>query len=181
MMGTARLYDAEAGKELQSFIKEPARIGSIDLSEDGERALIIYPLDFKRGPGKVFVWDTTTGKELASLVGEPKLRIISARFFPDSRRVLVSKVGHVPGRGGLWLWDPEKGTVQPYLTSGQAGFFDSMGAEMTKVEVIALKRNGAEWKMVLPEVVRIMAETFGRAGQNTQKSGPDTDRADPDE
>ena len=53
-------------------------------------------------------------------------------------------------------------------------------AEMTKVEVIALKRSGTEWKMMLPDVVRIMAETFGRTGQNTQKSGPVKDRADPD-
>src|SRR5262249_18228184 len=53
-------------------------------------------------------------------------------------------------------------------------------AEMTKVEVIALKRRGTEWKMMLPDVVRIMAETFGRNGRNTQKSGPVKDRADPD-
>jgi len=56
----------------------------------------------------------------------------------------------------------------------------SDGAEMTKVEVIALKRSGTEWKMMLPDVVRIMAETFTRTGQNTQKSGPVKDRADPD-
>jgi hypothetical protein len=53
-------------------------------------------------------------------------------------------------------------------------------AEMTKVEVITLKRRDAEWKMLLPEVVRIMAETFGRNGHDTQQSGPVTDRADPD-
>jgi hypothetical protein len=53
-------------------------------------------------------------------------------------------------------------------------------AEITKVEVVALKRSGTEWKMMLPDVVRIMAEMFTRTGQNTQKSGPVKDRADPD-
>jgi hypothetical protein len=51
---------------------------------------------------------------------------------------------------------------------------------MTKVEVIALKRTGTEWKLMLPDVVRIMAETFARTGQNTQQSGPVKDRADPE-
>ena len=53
-------------------------------------------------------------------------------------------------------------------------------AEMTKVEVMALKRSGTEWKVMLPDVVRIMAETFTRTGQNTQKAGPVKNRADPD-
>jgi hypothetical protein len=54
------------------------------------------------------------------------------------------------------------------------------GAVMTQVEVIALKRSGTEWKMMLPNSVRIMAETFRRTGQDVQKSGPVTDRPDPD-
>jgi hypothetical protein len=52
--------------------------------------------------------------------------------------------------------------------------------EITRVELITLKRSDKEWRMMLPDVVRIMAETFKRTGQNTQKSGPVKDRADPD-
>jgi hypothetical protein len=52
--------------------------------------------------------------------------------------------------------------------------------ETTRVELITLKRSDKEWRMLLPDVVRIMAETFKRTGQNTQKSGPVKDRADPD-
>jgi hypothetical protein len=52
--------------------------------------------------------------------------------------------------------------------------------EVTKVDVIALKRSGTEWKLMLPDVVRTMAETLGRTAQDTQKSGPVRDRADPD-
>jgi hypothetical protein len=54
------------------------------------------------------------------------------------------------------------------------------GAVMTRVEVIALKRSGTEWKMMLTDSIRILAETFTRTGQDTQKSGPVKDRAEPD-
>ena len=54
------------------------------------------------------------------------------------------------------------------------------GTEMTKVEVIALKRSGTEWKVMLPDVIRIMAETFGRTEQNIQKSGPVKHTVNPD-
>jgi hypothetical protein len=54
------------------------------------------------------------------------------------------------------------------------------GAAMTQVEVVGLKRSGTEWKMMLPDSVRIMAETFRRTGWDTEKSGPVTDRAVPE-
>ncbi|HEV3145001.1 MAG TPA: hypothetical protein VGZ47_14010 [Gemmataceae bacterium] len=53
-------------------------------------------------------------------------------------------------------------------------------ADMTKVEVIALKRSGAEWKIMLPDVVRTMADTIRRTGQDVQKSGPVQDLPKPD-
>jgi hypothetical protein len=52
--------------------------------------------------------------------------------------------------------------------------------EVTKVDVITMKRSGAEWKMMLPDVVRTMAETLGRTAQDIQKSGAVRDRANPD-
>ena len=51
-----------------------------------------------------------------------------------------------------------EGDNQAYVVVRTRWKFD--GAETTKVEVIALKRSGTEWKMMLPDVVRIMAETF---------------------
>jgi hypothetical protein len=54
------------------------------------------------------------------------------------------------------------------------------GGELTRVEVVELRRSDTDWKLMLPDVVRIMAETFGRTGRNTQRSGPVKDRPDPD-
>ena len=53
--------------------------------------------------------------------------------------------------------------------------------KVTKVEVITLKRSGAEWKMMLPEVIQVMAETFTRTlNPGTVQSGPITDRPEAD-
>ncbi len=53
-------------------------------------------------------------------------------------------------------------------------------SDVTRVEVVTLKRTGAGWKLLLPDVVRVMAETYRRAALATQKAGPVKDRADPD-
>lgn len=51
--------------------------------------------------------------------------------------------------------------------------------DLTKVEVVELRRSGAAWKMMLPDVVRIMAESFDWR-QKVGRAGPVTDHADPD-
>jgi uncharacterized protein (TIGR03067 family) len=53
--------------------------------------------------------------------------------------------------------------------------------EVSKVEVISLKRSGTEWKTLLPEVVQVMAEMFKRTQQpEPLKSGPVTKTANPE-
>jgi hypothetical protein len=54
------------------------------------------------------------------------------------------------------------------------------GVQMNRVEVVALKRNGTGWKLLLPDSVRILAETFKRTRPDVERSGPVKDRADPD-
>jgi hypothetical protein len=71
-----------------------------------------------------------------------------------------------------------EGDDQAYVVIRTLRKFD--GAVMTRVEVVALKRSGTEWKMMPPDSIRILAETFRRIGQDTQKPGPVEDRADPD-
>jgi hypothetical protein len=50
--------------------------------------------------------------------------------------------------------------------------------ELTKVELITLKRSGPEWRLLLPDAVRGLAEHFRRSG--TPTTGPATDSPDPD-
>ena len=49
------------------------------------------------------------------------------------------------------------------------------------VDVVTVKRIGTEWKMMLPEVIQVMAQTFTRTlEQGPLKSGPVTDTIKPD-
>jgi hypothetical protein len=54
------------------------------------------------------------------------------------------------------------------------------GAEMTRVEVVALKRSGTEWRAELPDVVRTLAETLRRSSQNVGKADRVDDVIDAD-
>jgi hypothetical protein len=106
-------------------------------------------------------------------------------FFVSSMKGMASQLHREGVPGALNVADVIKiiGTVhegdnQAYVVVRTRRKFD--GAEMTKVEVIALKRSGTEWKMMLPDSIRIMAETFRRTGQDAQKAGPVKDRVDPD-
>jgi hypothetical protein len=52
--------------------------------------------------------------------------------------------------------------------------------EVNKLDVVTVKRSDTRWKIVLPEGVRVMAETFRHSlGPATLKSGSDTVPADP--
>ena len=53
-------------------------------------------------------------------------------------------------------------------------------AEMVQVEVVSLKRSGTEWKVLLPDSIRILAETFSRLGGNVERAGPVKERVLPD-
>lgn len=53
------------------------------------------------------------------------------------------------------------------------------GSELTQMEVITLKRSGGEWKIMLPDTVRILADSLQRSGTNVEKSGPVQDTPKP--
>src|SRR5262249_39690734 len=103
-------------------------------------------------------------------------------FFASSMKGMASQLRRegLPSTAGVVkiIGTVREGDDQAYVVVRTRRKFD--GAEMTQVEVVAWKRSGTEWKMMLPDSVRIMAETFRRTGQDAQKSGSVTDRADPD-
>jgi hypothetical protein len=52
--------------------------------------------------------------------------------------------------------------------------------DVNRIEVVTVKRSDSEWRIVLPEAVRVMAEAFRRGLQpGPLKSGSDTVPADP--
>jgi WD40 repeat protein len=93
---TAKLWDAETGKEIRSFAGHSEYVESVAFSPDGRR-LLTGSMD------RAKLWDAETGKEIRSFAGRPA-GLTSVAFSPDGHRVLT----------GSWdntakLWDAETG------------------------------------------------------------------------
>lgn len=103
-------------------------------------------------------------------------------FFVPSMKGMASQIpslaANPPDADGKIIGTVHEGDDRAYVVVRTR--LKGAHGEQTKVEVVSLKRSGAEWKLLLPDVVRIMAETFRRTRPDAQQSGPATDRADPD-
>ena len=89
-----------------------------ELSPDGTRFLVAFPLADNRGEGQAVVWDVASGERLAVPVGAD---LRAARFLPDGGLAVVSGEG-----GRLWaaVWDlagrRRRGVPTPGPTQGGA-------------------------------------------------------------
>jgi WD40 repeat protein len=110
---TARLWDLTTGAVLQAFNRHADHVRVVRLSADGKRALSL-DCPWGKGPGAAYLWDTATGEVLASVPGKEKSAVHGALFYPDDRRVLLSR-GTFGQKPDLTLWDPVTGQERPYL------------------------------------------------------------------
>src|SRR5262249_39299913 len=109
---TARLWDAQTGKENASLKGHTGPVMSVSFSGDGTRVLT-GSMD-----GTARVWDAQTGQEKVVFKGHTG-GIVSVCFSPDGKRVLTGS-GHLfkarqligGGDGTARLWDAETGKEQ---------------------------------------------------------------------
>ena len=94
---TARLFDAQSGKQLQAFSGHTAGINDIAFSADGKWVLTAS------WDKTVRLWDTGTGRELRKFVGHTN-SVITADFSQDGKRILTGSEDKT-----LRLWDIENG------------------------------------------------------------------------
>jgi WD40 repeat protein len=112
----ARLWDLDTGTQLLSFDRHTERVTSVALSPDGSQAVSCH-CEYPNGPGKAWLWDTATGREVAELAGDPTSAVYRALFYPDGKRVLVARGRGFQQRGSLWLWDPDGRDLRQLLTA----------------------------------------------------------------
>jgi WD40 repeat protein len=93
LASTATLWNAETGKNLQSFQGHTGIVHSVALTRDGRRA-VTGSMD-----GTTRLWDKVTGKELAALIsiddGKDWLVVTPSGFFdssPNATKVLSYRV-----------------------------------------------------------------------------------------
>jgi WD40 repeat protein len=102
--GTARLWDAETGRQLQVFTGHAAGIVGVAFSPDGRR--VATASDDR----SVRLWDAETGKELARFDGHTQV-LKTVAFSPDGRRLLscgddnTMRLWDVEGRAELRRFD----------------------------------------------------------------------------
>ena len=94
---TARLWDAETGKELKRFAGSSGSVESVAFSPDGRT--VLTGGDDMMG----HLWDVKTSKELRRLTGHSE-SVSSVAFSPDGRRMLTGSED-----GTTKLWDASSG------------------------------------------------------------------------
>jgi WD40 repeat protein len=100
--------------------RTPPGIQALAVSPDGKAVATVYHSsladDLRSGTAKV--WDTATGKEIASL-RVPNRLIHGLAFAPDGK-TLATGVGYYDTPGAVWLWDVPTGKLRTAL-DGHAG------------------------------------------------------------
>jgi WD40 repeat protein len=114
------------------------------------------------GPGKLKVWDVTTGKMKLSLPGEGRVRVVA--YSPDGRLLATAEdhVNVLPGSstGGVTVWDSETGakvSTVPFPPIA-TGFSLAFSPDNTFLLVRSSRRD-LETKAVISELSLIRARS----------------------
>ncbi len=144
--GTARLWDARTGEQLQVFDHGAVAGKSVweaHLSPDGRRVFTTGTTD-----GRVEMWDAATGEQLWSHTGLLSTGGIGAGFSPDGRFV-----GTVAAQATIW--DAETGrevsSLDYPIKTAQVVFSPDGGTVVTRLEGAALT-----WDPMTGEVLTVM-------------------------
>jgi WD40 repeat protein len=98
---TARIWDAETGKELQKLEGHLGFVWSAAFSPDGKKVVTASWLD-----NTARIWDAETGKVLQKLEG-PTGSVTSAAFSPDGKKVVTAHASSSDNTARIW--DAETG------------------------------------------------------------------------
>jgi len=150
---TARVWDSQTGKERTAFKEQPGeKFHRVSLSPDGKR--IAAGIGIRRdsssntlSTGRVKVWDTETGREVATFKGH-SAPVVDVVFSPDSARV-ISCSGHPNGIGSsdngepgeVKVWTAETGDELLTLV-GHKRFVNSVAYSPNGKRLGTLSRDG---------------------------------------
>src|SRR5215471_17350759 len=94
---TARIWDADSGKEIALLQGHTDTVGSAGFSPDGKRAVTASADNTAR------IWDADSGEEITLLKGHTR-GVLSAGFSPDGKRVVTASLDNTAR-----IWDADSG------------------------------------------------------------------------
>lgn len=103
--GTARIWDAESGKELLAIPTGAQYVFAVAFSPDGKH----LATGVNARPDYLKIWDATTGKLARSLTGH-RDAVLSAVYSRDGKRLLTGSYDNTAR-----LWDLETGQSREFL------------------------------------------------------------------
>jgi WD40 repeat protein/serine/threonine protein kinase len=103
---TARVWDAEKGRQLLALRGHTTPVRGVAFSPDGKR--ILTGAGDPGKPGEAKVWDAATGREILSLKGL-KNEVWGVAFSPGGKRIVTGGGNRVGSPGEAKVWDAGTG------------------------------------------------------------------------
>jgi len=114
---TARIWDAETGKELRKLEGHTSSVNSATFSPDGKKIVT-------GGDRTARIWDTETGKELQKLEGHTS-GVSTVAFSPDGKKIVTGS-----GDRTARIWDAETGKLEGHISGVSTVAFSPDGKKI---------------------------------------------------
>jgi len=159
--GTVRMWDVEAGEELQKLTEISTAFHFVTFSPDGKRIITVATRDNPReayGISNIRIWDVEVGsanfgKELRKLEGSRGYHY--AAFSPDGKKVIVP--GGISTSSSI-IWDAESGEI-----------LQRLNVNRESVRIVAFSPDGK--KIVTGSFERIARIWDAETGEKLQELG----------
>jgi WD40 repeat protein/serine/threonine protein kinase len=149
---TARIWDAETGRQLMVLHGHTQKVRSAQFSPDGRNVVTVSYDDSAR------IWDAASGAQIALLHGGQHNRMHFASYSPDGRRVVIAS-----GDGTAEIWDAALATQLAEL----AGHTEIMtravfSPDGTRIATASLDKSASIWDAASGrEITQLKGHTGG--------------------
>lgn len=162
---TARLWNSEDGRPLQTLVGHDDEVLKAAFSPDGTR-VVTASYD-----GSVRLWDAASGRELKRL-SRPDLDGFGyARFSADGQRIAVSSLSGL----GL-IWNPETGSTVPMVGHTAAAYWLAFSPDGALLASASTDGNARLWDAATGRLLQVFAVPSRDGYMQTATFSPDGQR-----
>jgi len=168
--GTAKIWDVESGRVLQTLVVQAVRVHFAAFSPDGKE-IVTSSFMGAGNDNTVQIWNVETGEALRRLEGETTT-INSAVFSPDGKRILTGGMSNTAR-----IWDAESGKELQTLP-GHAHWVRSAAYSPDGKRIVTAGNEIKIWNAETGEALHILARSaysvaFSPDGKTIASGGGD--------